>query len=149
MARKTDYPSYYGAAFPAEEKTQAGEQYGPSGNDYTGSASLIAAPSAAGLAVVRFVVKDSAGQPIENAVVRVGIEEPNETIDGALIARGERVVHTDANGIADVEMVHLASFVVGGTYHIKVSDADGRRSHDRKVTVPSLASVYAEDLPDA
>lgn len=40
MARLTSYAEYYGAIFPAENLVGAGTVYGPTGVEYTGSASL-------------------------------------------------------------------------------------------------------------
>lgn len=41
MPRLTDYPTYYGAVFPLASKVVAGTVYGPTGVEYTGTASVL------------------------------------------------------------------------------------------------------------
>ncbi|MCC7334451.1 MAG: hypothetical protein IT422_05125 [Pirellulaceae bacterium] len=105
-------------------------------------------PSSPGLSVVRFHVLDN-GTPVEGAIVHVGLEEKNPTVDAALVSRVEHVARTDENGIVDVEMIQASQFTRGGVYRIKVSDPNGRRLHERRVTVPAVDSMVAEDLLDA
>lgn len=101
-----------------------------------------------GTTTVRFIVLN-AGVPVQGAKVRVDLEGPNPMVDTALISRATNSGTTNAQGIVDLTMIQLASFTRGGVYRVVVSDPQGRRLHDRRVTVPTVSSTFAEDLPDA
>lgn len=114
---------------------------------YTLTQQSINPPASAGLCVVRFFVLD-AGTPVANARVTVDLEEENPTVDSALISRASRSGVTDSNGIVDLTMIQKVSFTRGGNYRISVVDPWGRKLHSRRVTVPTVATIYAEELPD-
>ena len=105
-------------------------------------------PIAPGLCTVRFIVLNN-GSPVQGAVVYAELEDANPMVDSALISRVVHTGATNAQGILDLVMLQRTAFTRGGIYRIRVSDAQGRKLHDRRVTVPSLSTTYAEDLPDA
>jgi hypothetical protein len=101
-----------------------------------------------GTASVRFVVLD-AGTPLAGARVHVLLEDSNSMVNTALVARLPASGVTNSSGYVDITLIQYAQFTKGGIYRVTVSDAAGRRLHERRVKVPSLASLYAEDLQDA
>lgn len=114
---------------------------------YTLTTQALLPPAAPGLSTVRFLVLDR-GNPVVGATCTAELLEDNPMVDTAIVSRAKHTGTTDGSGIADLTMIWHASFTKGGTYRIKVL-SQGRCLHDRKVTVPSSASQYAEDLPDA
>lgn len=108
----------------------------------------ITPPQDPGLCAVRFLVLDK-GVPVQGAKVRVELEDSNPMVNTALISRATTNGTTNAQGIVDLTMIQTASFTRGGVYQVVVSDPQGRRLHDRRVTVPTVSSTFAEDLPDA
>jgi len=116
--------------------------------DFGLTAQSIDPPSTPGLCTVRFIVLD-AGSPVQGVRVTAELASENAMVNTALMSRALHAATTDADGIADLVMVQYASFTRGGAYLIKATDSTGRKFHDRKVTVPSSTTAYAEDLPDA
>lgn len=115
---------------------------------YTLTAQTIDPPGAPGIATVRFLVLDGS-TPVSGVKVSAELEDANSMVDTAMLLRVKHSGVTDSSGICDLVMVQKASFTRGGIYKIAIADSTGRRSHERRVTVPSSASLYAEDLPDA
>ena len=122
-------------------------------NDFTldmeaeGSSSIT--PSVTpGVAVVRFFVVN-AESPVQGAFVTIQLEDRNSMTNTAIIARSPAKGVTGASGYVDLPMIQFAQFTKGGIYRVTVSDAAGRRLHERRVKVPSAPTLYAEDLLDA
>ena len=105
-------------------------------------------PTTPGLCTVRFFVLDN-GVPVQGAIVYADLEEPNPMVDSALVSRVQHTGLTNSQGILDLVMIQKLAFTRGGIYRIRASDSLGRKLHDRRVTVPTLSTAYAEDLPDA
>lgn len=105
-------------------------------------------PSFAGLCNVLFAVTYN-GNPVVGANVSAALEDENPTVDGYLLSRQITTGTTNASGEAVLTMVQRLQFTRGGVYRVRVSDAQGRVLHDRRVTVPNSSTVNAEDLPDA
>lgn len=105
-------------------------------------------PTTPGLCTVRFVVLNN-GSPVQGAIVYAELEDQNPMVDSALVSRVVLTGVTNAQGMLDLVMIQRSAFTRGGVYRIRASDAQGRKLHDRRVTVPTLATTYAEDLPDA
>jgi hypothetical protein len=112
------------------------------------TAQAISPPTTPGLCTVRFAVLDN-GTAVQGAIVQVELEDINPTVNTALVSR---VIHsgtTNSSGYVDLVMIQKTSVTRGGFYRIRVSDAGGRRLHDRRVYVPTSSTMFAEDLPDA
>jgi hypothetical protein len=105
-------------------------------------------PPVTGLCEVTFAITDS-GVPVVGAIVHAEVEEPNPCIPNYMVSRIVHDAITDSSGIAVLTMIQRASFLGDGVYKIRVSDANGKRLHDRRVTVPSAATINAVNLTNA
>jgi hypothetical protein len=88
------------------------------------------------------------GQPLVGANVSAILEDENPTVSQYLLSRQITTGVTDGSGNCVLAMVQYSRFTRGGKYRIKVADTSGRTIHDRRVTVPTLSSCNAVDLPD-
>lgn len=144
----TTYAKYHGAVFPTEGQVSDGVVYGPTGAEFEGTGSIITPAETPGVSVVRFLVVDEEA-PVVGAFITVALEDANSMTNTSLIARSPIKGVTGSGGYVDLDLIQFEEFTKGGIYRVTVSDATGRRLHERRVKVPSLASLYAEDLTDA
>ena len=105
-------------------------------------------PPVSGLCLVTFAITD-AGVPVEGALIHVELEEPNPMIPNYMVSRLTHDAVTDEDGLAVLTMIQRAAFVGDGVYKIRVSDANGKRLHDRRVTVPAVSFINAVNLTNA
>lgn len=105
-------------------------------------------PPLAGLCTVAFWVTDN-GSPVQGALVQVELEDENPMIDRYLVSRAVHRGVTNSSGEVTLYMLRQDSFVSGGRYSVRVDDPQGKRIHDRIVTVPNQSTCYADDLVDA
>lgn len=106
-------------------------------------------PGLPGLCNVTFKVMNKS-TPVEGATVSVELESPNPTIDAQLMDSIASTGTTNASGEVTISMIRADSFTRSdGIYRIRVRGSDGRRIHDRRVTVPNQPSCWAEDLINA
>lgn len=81
-------------------------------------------------------------------LIDVELEEPNPRIPN-LVSRITHDTVTDSDGLATLTMIQRVQFAGDGVYRIKVSDANGKKLHDRRITVPSVSTINAANLTDA
>lgn len=110
------------------------------------TAQSITPPASPGVCTVRFTVVDADGDSVEDARVVVWLEDDNSLIEGAMVSREKVVGTTNADGYVDLDMIQFTEFELGGTYIVQVSDNRGRRLHERRVRVPTLATCTADQL---
>lgn len=89
------------------------------------------------------------GVAVVGGAVHCTLEGTNNTVDGFLVARTVESGVTDSSGNCVLTLIQFAQFTRGGIYRLKVSDANGKILHDRRVKIPNTLTANAEDLEDA
>ena len=105
----------------------------------------ISAPSAATLCTVQFRVKIS-NTAVSGAVCKAKLNGVNHASDGTVLSNQESSDTTDAQGVAELELVQKGSLVKGnGLYDIWV-EIDGKPVASAKTTIPDQSTILFEDL---
>lgn len=99
-----------------------------------------------GLCSVLVVVANGSGDVVEGCEVNATLDDANNTTDGVLASKAVTSGTTDSNGQCTLTLVQYASFTLGGTYRLRVTDAAGKLLHNRRVRVPTSTTANAEDL---
>ena len=89
------------------------------------------------------------GSAVVGGPVHCYLEGKNNTVNGYLVSRAIESGVTDPSGNCVLTLIQFGQFITGGIYRLKVSDADGKPLHDRRVKIPNTPTANAEDLEDA
>jgi hypothetical protein len=109
------------------------------------TAIAISAPSAATLCTVQFRVKLS-DTAVSGAVCKAKLQGINQASDGTILSNEESSDTTDAQGVAELQLVRKGSIVKGsGIYKIWV-EIDGKPVSNVKTTIPNQSTILFEDL---
>lgn len=109
------------------------------------TAIAISAPSAATLCTVQFRVKLS-DTAVSGAVCKAKLLGINHASDGTILSNAESSDTTDAQGVAELELVQKGSIVKGsGLYKIWV-EIGGNPVSSVETTIPSQSTFLFEDL---
>ena len=101
-----------------------------------------------GYCLVTFVVKHL-NLAVPNAIVTATLEH-DSAMDGVLLSKRMNYAVTNNAGTCTLLLVRLGSFTRGdGVYRIRAHDGCGLTFMDRRVTIPNVDGINAEDLPDA
>lgn len=143
------YAEYYGGVFAVPSNVLSGILYGPLGANLTGTlAPAVQAPPP--VCNVLFYIVDADGSPIQGARIFITLEQHSSTLNGFLVQQREIRVVTDVNGYVSVPLMRKVAFTRGGIYKIQIWNPAGTKQlFNRRVTVPDLGAVNAEDLDDA
>jgi len=120
-----------------------------SANGWTKTISLtalsITAPASASLCTVQFRVKQS-DTAVEGAVCKAKLLGINQASDGTVLSNQDLSDTTDADGIAELQLVQKGSIVKGdGLYDIRV-EIDGKPVASVRTTIPNQSTKLFEDL---
>jgi hypothetical protein len=109
------------------------------------SAISITAPAAVSLCTVQFRVKLS-DTAVEGAVCKAKLQGINQAADGTILSNEESSDTTDAQGVAELQLVRKGAIVKGsGVYRIWIEIA-GKPVASVEVTIPSQSTTLFEDL---
>jgi hypothetical protein len=112
---------------------------------YSMTATSITPPSDATLTTIQFRVKLS-NTAVAGAVCKAKLLGVNQCSDGTILSNEESSDTTDADGIAELELVQKGSIVKGsGLYKIWVEIA-GRPVASVETKIPSQSTILFEDL---
>jgi len=112
---------------------------------YSMSAISITAPSAAELCTVQFRVKKS-GIAVSGAVCKAQLLGINTAADGVILSNEESSDTTDAEGIAELELVQAGQIVKGSAIYKLWIEIAGRPVASVECQIPSQSTVLFEDL---
>jgi hypothetical protein len=114
---------------------------------YSMTAISITPPSDVSLCTVQFQVR-LANTPVQGAVCTARLGGDNQAADGVLLSNAAQSATTDANGIAELQLVRGDAIVKGrGMYKLTVEIA-GRRVAEVDTAIPAQSTILFEDLLD-
>lgn len=112
---------------------------------YSMTAQTITAPSAPDTCTVQFRVFLS-GVPVQGAVCKAKLIGVNQASDGTILSNEDSSDTTDAQGVAELELVQRGAIIKGsGIYDMRVEIA-GSPVASVKAAIPNQSTVLFEDL---
>jgi hypothetical protein len=136
-----------GHTYTPETRTVTGSEAGTLTDDIemTASGDAITPPSDVSLCTVQFQVR-LADTPVQGAVCSARLAGENQAADGILLSNAAQLGTTDADGIAELQLVRADAIVKGsGVYRITVKVAS-RTVAELDTTIPAQSTILFEDL---
>lgn len=112
---------------------------------YSMTALTITAPSAATLCTVQFRVK-TGNTAVSGAVCKAKLQGINHASDGTIQSNAESSDTSDADGIAELQLVQKSSIVKGSGIYKMWVEIDGNPVSSVERTIPNQSTFLFEDL---
>lgn len=117
----TTFAELFGAIFPAEADARDGEVYGPTGDEYTGSAEVIEPPSDSDKSNGLLRIVDQSGEPVANARVEYAVVRDEFAAASYVLNQGNATT-TNSSGVATLTLLRSSAFEDGaGVYEFLIN----------------------------